>query len=129
MAPCIEIVGYRQRRKGVTSFGDLCSDFGGNVKFFLGQKKKYRKINIKNLKTNITNKKIKQSFNGNTAAVYINPINSLSFILKKIKKDKININKDFYVFTGSTVGIVPILGKGLYTGKIDKLGSVKAVIA
>ena len=129
MAPCIEVVGYRQRRKGVTSFGDLCSDFGGNVKFFLGQKKKYKKINIGNLKTNIKNKKIKQSVNGNTAAVYINPINSLSFILKKIKKDKININKDFYVFTGSTVGIVPILGKGLYTGKIDKLGSVKAVIA
>ena len=74
-------------------------------------------------------KKIKQSVNGNSAAVYINQINSLSFILKKIKKDKININKDFYVFTGSTVGIVPILGKGLYTGKIDKLGSVKAIIA
>ena len=40
MAPCIEVVGYRQRRKGVTSFGDLCSDFGGNVKFFFRSKKK-----------------------------------------------------------------------------------------
>jgi len=47
--------------------------------------------------------------------------------LNKIKKDKINIDKDFWVFTGSTVGVVPI-GKGLYTGKIDKLGSVKAII-
>ena len=27
------------------------------------------------------------------------------------------------------VGIVPILGKGIYTGKVDKLGSVKAIIS
>ena len=39
MEPCIEIVGYRQRKKGITSFGDLCSDFGANVKFLIGQKK------------------------------------------------------------------------------------------
>jgi len=26
------------------------------------------------------------------------------------------------------VGVVPILGKGLYTGKIDNLGSAKAII-
>ena len=47
---------------------------------------------------------------------------------RKVKKDKINLNKDFYVFTGSTVGVVPILSKGTYIGKIDKLGTVKAVI-
>ena len=45
-----------------------------------------------------------------------------------LKKDKINLSKDFYIFTGSTVGVVPILSKGLYVGKIDKLGSVKAII-
>ena len=39
MAPCIEVVGYRQRKKGITSFGDLCSDFGANIKFLIGQKK------------------------------------------------------------------------------------------
>ena len=128
MAPCIEVVGYRQRKKGITSFGDLCSDFGANVKFLVGQKKKYKKINIGNLKTNISNKKIKHSVNGNSNTVYINPLNSLRFVLKKIKKDKININKDFYVFTGSTVGVVPILGKGQYVGKVEKLGSVKAII-
>ena len=128
MAPCIEIVGYRQRKKGITSFGDRCSDFGANVKFLIGTKKIYKKINIGNLKTNITNKKTKQSVNGNTNTVYINPVNSLRFVLNKLKKDKINLNKDFYVFTGSTVGVVPILGKGLYTGKVDKLGSVKAII-
>ena len=129
MAPCIEVVGYRQKRFGVTSFGDLCSDFGGNIKFLIGQKKKFKKINIRNLKTNISNKKIKQSINGNTNTVYIDPLNSLKFVLNKLKKDKIKLNKDFYVFTGSTVGIVPILGKGIYTGKVDKLGSVKAIIS
>ena len=129
MAPCIEVVGYRQKRKGITSFGDLSSDFGGNVKFLIGQKKKYKKINIGNLKANIENKKTKQKINGNTNAVYVNPLNSLRFVLNKIKKDKTNLGKDFYVFSGSTVEVVPILGKGLYTGKIEKLGSVKAIIS
>ena len=128
MATCIEIVGYRQRKKGITSFGDLCSDFGGNVKFLIGKKKKYKKINFGNLKTNISNKKIKQTVNGNTNTVYVNPLNSLRFVLKKLKKDKIKLNKDFYVFTGSTVGVVPILSKGLYEGKIESLGSAKAII-
>ena len=129
MAPCIEVVGYRQKRKGITSFGDLSSDFGGNVKFLIGQKKKYKKINIGNLKANISNKKVRQSVNGNTNAVYISPLNSLRFVLNKVKKDKVDLGQDFYVFTGSTVGVVPILGKGLYTGKIEKLGSVKAIIS
>ena len=128
MAPCIEVIGYRQKKKGVTSFGDLSIDFGANVKFLIGKKMKFKKLNIGNLKTNISNKKIGQSVNGNTNTVYINPLNSLRFVLNKIKKDKINLDKDFYVFTGSTVGVVPIMGKGLYTGKIEKLGSVKAII-
>ena len=128
MAPCIEVIGYRQRKKGITSFGDLCSDFGANVKFLIGKKQKYKKIDIGNLKTNINNKKIKQSVDGNTNTVYINPLNALRFVLNEVKKDKINLDKDFYVFTGSTVGVVPILGKGLYVGKIDSLGSSKAII-
>ena len=128
MAPCIEVVGYRQRKKGIKSFGDLCSDFGANVKFLIGKKKKYKKINIKNLKTNISNKKIKQSVDGNTNTVYVSPINSLKFVLNELKKDNITLNKDFYVFTGSTVGVVPILGKGLYVGRIEKMGIVKAKI-
>ena len=128
MAPCIEIVGYRQRKKGITSFGDLCSDFGANVKFLIGTKKKYKKINIGNLKTVISNKKMAKSVSGNTSTVYINPLNSLCFVLNNLKKDKINLNKDFYVFTGSTVGVIPIVNTGLYTGKIDKLGFAKAVI-
>jgi 2-keto-4-pentenoate hydratase len=128
MAPCIEVIGYRQRKKGITSFGDLCSDFGANVKFLIGKKKKYKKINIGNLKTVLTNRKIKQSVSGNTNTVYINPLNSLRFVLNKLKKDKINLKKDFYVFTGSTVGVVPILGKGLYKGKVESLGSAKAII-
>ena len=128
MAPCIEVVGYRQRKKGIKSLGDLCSDFGANVKFITGAKKKFRNIKIDNLRTNILNNKINQSVNGNTNTVYINPINSLKFVLTKLKKDKIKLNKNFYVFTGSTVGVVPILGRGVYTGKIEKLGLVKAKI-
>ena len=128
MAACIEVVGYRQRKKGIKSFGDLCSDFGASVKFLIGKKQKYKKINIDNLKTNISNKKIKQSVNGNTNTVYINPLNSLRFVLNELKKDKINLNKNFYVFTGSTVGVVPILGKGLYIGKVSQLGTAKAII-
>ena len=128
MAPCIEVVGYRQRKKGITSFGDLCSDFGANVKFLVGTTKKFKKVNIGNLKTNISNKKINQSVNGNTNTVYINPLNSLRFVLNKVKKDKINLSKDFWVFTGSSVGVVPIKSRGLYIGKIDKFGSVKAII-
>ena len=129
MAPCIEVIGYRQKKKGITSFGDLCSDFGANVKFLIGRKKKFKKINICNLITNISNKRINQSIDGNNNNVYINPLNSLKFILNKVKKDKVILDKDFYVFTGSTVGVVPIKSKGLYTGKIDKLGTVKALIS
>ena len=128
MAPCIEVVGYRQRKKGITSFGDLCSDFGANVKFIIGQSKRFKKINIGNLKTKIINKKISHSVNGNTKSVYINPLNSLKFVLNKLKKDKISLNKDFWVFTGSTVGVVPIKKKGTYVGNIEKLGSVKTII-
>ena len=125
MAPCIEIVGYRQKKIGIKYLGDLCSDFGANVKFIIGIKKKFKNINIGNLKTFISNSKIKQSVAGNTNTVYSNPINSLRFVLSKLKKDKIKFDKNFYVFTGSTIGVVPILGKGLYVGKIEKLGSVK----
>ena len=128
IAPCIEVVGYRQKKKGIKSLGDLCSDFGANVKFILGPKKKFKNQNVKNLKTKIFNKKINQVVNGNTNTVYINPINSLRFVLRKLQIDKIKLNKDFYVFTGSTVGVVPILGKGIYKGVINKLGSVSTMI-
>ena len=128
IAPCIEVVGYRQKKKGIKSFGDLCSDFGANVKFVIGSRKKFNNNNVNNLKTNISNSKIKQSVNGNTNTVYINPMNSLLFVLRKIQRDKIKHNKDFYVFTGSSVGVVPILSKGIYKGRIDKLGSVKTKI-
>ena len=128
IAPCIEIVGYRQRKKGIKSLGDLCSDFGANVKFILGSKKKFNNDNVSNLKTYISNSEIKQSVNGNTNTVFINPMNSLLFVLNKLQEEKIKYHKDFYIFTGSTVGVVPIAGKGFYIGKIDKLGFVKVKI-
>ena len=126
--PAIEVVGYRQKKKGIKFLGDLCSDFGANVKFIIGKKSKYKKINFANLKTNISNKKTKQSVNGHSNTVYISPLNSLRFVLSKLQKDKLKLNKDFYVFTGSTVGVVPIHTKGLHEGKIDKVGRVKVRI-
>ncbi len=124
IAPCIEVVGYRQRKKGIKSLGDLCSDFGANVKFVIGPKKKFLNQDVKNLETNISNKKINQSVSGNTNTVYKNPMNSLQFVLRKIQINKIKHNKDFFVFTGSSVGIVPILKKGIYKGVIEKIGTV-----
>ena len=55
-------------------------------------------------------------------------MNSLIFVLNKLKKDEIKLNSAFYVFTGSTVGVVPILGKGIYKGIISKLGFVTVKI-
>ena len=86
IAPCIEVVGYRQKKKGIKSLGDLCSDFGANVKFVVGSKKKFKNQNVKNLKTKIFNKKINQSVIGNTNTVYIHPFNSLLFVLNKLQK-------------------------------------------
>ena len=128
IAPCIEVVGYRQKKRGIKSLGDLCSDFGANVKFVVGPKKKYKNNRVDNLITKIYNSKINQTVFGNTNTVYVNPMNSLLFVLKKLQKEKIRLNKNFFVFTGSTVGVVPILGKGTYVGKVDKLGFVRAKI-
>ena len=55
-------------------------------------------------------------------------MNSLLFVLRKLQKDNIKLTEAFYVFTGSTVGIVPITKKGLFIGSIDKLGSVRVKI-
>ena len=126
--PSIEIAGYRQRKKGLKYLGDLCSDFGANIKFLIGKKIKHTKTNSNNLKTHLSNKKNKQFVDGNTNTVFVNPLNSLKLVLNFIKRDKIKLNKDFYVFTGSTLGVVPISAKGLYEGKIDKVGSVKVKI-
>ena len=89
IAPCIEVVGYRQKKKGIKSLGDLCSDFGANVKFVIGSKIKFKNQSVNNLPTNISNKKINHSVNGNTNTVYIDPMNSLRFVVSKLQKDKI----------------------------------------
>ena len=128
MMPCIEIVGYRQKKQGIKFLGDLASDFGANIKFLIGAKKKFRKLNIGNLKCNIKNVKTGNVVNGNTNSVYINPLNSLRFVLNKMKKDKVKLNSNFYVFTGSTVGVVPLKNKGNYVAKIEKIGTVRSLI-
>ena len=128
MMPCIEVVGYRQKKQGIKFLGDLASDFGANMKFLIGPKKKFKKVNIGNLKCNIKNVKTGNVVNGNTNSVYINPLNSLRFVLNKIRKDKVKLSSNFYVFTGSTVGVVPLKIKGNYVAKIDKIGTVKSAI-
>ena len=128
MMPCIEVVGYRQKKQGIKFLGDLASDFGANMKFLIGPKKKFKKVNIGNLKCNIKSVKTGSVINGNTNSVYINPLNSLRFVLNKIRKDKVRLNSNFYVFTGSTVGVVPLKDKGMYIAKIDKIGTVKSSI-
>ena len=128
MMPCIEIVGYRQKKQGIKFLGDLASDFGANIKFLIGPKKKFRKINIGNLKCNIKNIKTGSVVNGNTNSVYINPLNSLRFVLNKMKKDKVKLDSNFFVFTGSTVGVVPLKNRGNYIANIEKIGTVKSAI-
>ena len=44
MMPCIEVVGYRQKKQGIKFLGDLASDFGANIKFLTGPKKKFKKV-------------------------------------------------------------------------------------
>ena len=128
VGPCIEIVGYRQKKKGVSCLGDLVSDFGANVKFLIGKKQKFKKLPFHNLATTLYNKKSGQTANGNTKAVYDSPLKSLMWLLNKVKKDEVNLNKDFLVFTGSTVGVVPIQKVGLFRGEIKSLGSVQAKV-
>jgi len=128
MMPCIEVVGYRQKKQGIKFLGDLASDFGANIKFLVGAKKKFKKINIGNLRCSIINNKTGDIVKGNTNTVYINPLNSLRFVLNKMKKDKVKLKSNFFVFTGSTVGVVPLKKKGIYLAKIEKIGNVKAVI-
>ena len=117
-----------KKKKGIKFLGDLASDFGANIKFLIGPKKKFKKVNIGNLKCNIKNVKMGSFIHGNTNSVYINPLNSLRFVLNKMKKDKVKLNSNFYVFTGSTVGVVPLKNKGNYIAKIEKIGTVRSLI-
>ena len=128
MMPCIEVVGYRQKKQGIKFLGDLASDFGANVKFIIGPKKKFKRLNIGNLKCSIKNVKTGNIVKGNTNTVYINPLNSLRFVLNKMRKDKVKLNSDFFVFTGSAVGVVALKNKGMYVARIDKIGTVKSAI-
>ena len=128
MGPCIELVGYRQRKKGVTCLGDLTADFGCNVKFIIGKKKKFKNLKFNNLATKLHNKKSGQIIEGNTKVVYDSPIKSCVWLINKARKDNVSINKNFYVFTGSTVGVVPIQKKGTFEGQIKSIGTVKATV-
>ena len=85
-------------------------------------------MKFNNLPTKLFNKKSGQTVDGNTKAVYDSPLKSLVWLVNRARKDKVTINNNFYVFTGSTVGVVPFKGKGLYKGTVDKIGSVSVNI-
>ena len=53
----MKLLVYRQRKR-IKYLGDLCSDFGANIKFVIGPKKKFKNIKINNLKTNLSNIRI-----------------------------------------------------------------------
>ena len=68
------------------TLGDLISDFGANVKFINGSKKKYKKLNFANLKTELMHVKSGSKTQGNTKSVYDSPIKSLIWLINKIRR-------------------------------------------
>ena len=123
----MRLLDLDRKKKGIKYLGDLCSDFGVNIKFIVGSKKKFKRINFGNLKTNLKNKK-GLNVNGNTNTVYVNPLNSLRFVLNKIRKEKVSLDKVFLDGEYKSIDLVPIKNKGEYIGKVDKIGSVRTTI-
>ena len=87
-------------------------------------------LRIKNILNKTKSNKIKRIIKFDNITIDLNK----NLILNKNEEYKINntekviLEKDFYVFTGSTVGVVPIKNKGEYIGKVDKIGSVRTTI-
>ena len=52
--------------------------------------------------------------------VYINPLNSLRFVLNKVKQNKTKLDKDFYVLQVLQLEL-SYIKKGMYSAKIEKL--------
>ena len=65
----MRLLDLDREKKGIKYLGDLCSDFGVNIKFIVGAKKKL-KDKFGNLKTNLKKKK-GLSVNGNTNTVFM----------------------------------------------------------
>ena len=103
----------------MSCLGDLTADFGCNVKFIIGKKQKYKKLKFNNLPTTLFNKKVVKQLMEIQKAVYDSPLKSLVWLVNRARKDKVTINKNFYVFTGSTVGVVPILKKVYLKAKLN----------
>jgi 2-keto-4-pentenoate hydratase len=89
---------------------------------------KFKNLKFNNLATKLYNKKSGQIVEGNTKVVYDSPLKSCIWLINKAKKDRVSINRNFYVFTGSTVGVVPITKKGLFEGHIKLIGDVKTTV-
>ena len=74
------------------------------------KKEKIKFVNPNEFSKNITNKKIKQSVDGNTSTVYINPLNALRFVLNELKKEAYELGADGVI--GVDLDYSEISGKG-----------------
>ena len=87
MMPCIEVVGYRQKKQGIKFLGDLASDFGANIKFLIGPKKKFKRVNIGNLKCDIKNVKTGNIVKVNTKKLESNFTLSFFILLRTNRRE------------------------------------------
>ncbi len=124
IAPAIEIVGFRQKASTIDCLGRMVSDFGLNVAFVFGKIKKYTFKKILNIQTTLINKKQKKEYTGNTKFVLKHPINSVIWLLNRLKREKKYLSFDFWITSGTTTPIAPIKKGDLFIGSIPKLGSV-----
>ncbi len=124
MTTAIELVGFRQNLKKPDMIGRAIIDFGLNVSFIKTNPKKIKNILNFNSKTKITNLKNKKIYLGHTKNVLNNPINSLFWLIKKLREKNISLKKNFWVTTGSTTPIVPVKRGDIFLGNINSLGKI-----
>jgi len=129
IAPAIEVVGFRQRINQIDCLGRMISDFGLNVAFVFGKIKKYSLKKISNIQTTLINKKQKKEYTGNTKFVLQHPINSVIWLLNRLKREKKYLSFDFWITSGTTTPIAPIKKGDLFIGSVPKLGSVTTKIS
>jgi len=107
----------------------MIGDFGLNVAFAFGKIKKYTFKKISNIQTTLINKKQKKEYTGNTKIVLQHPINSVIWLLNRLKREKKYLSFDFWITSGTTTPIAPIKKGDLFIGSIPKLGSVTTKIS
>jgi len=124
MAPAFEFVGFRQKINKPDKVGRAIIDFGLNVSFLKSSSKKIKNYFSFSSKTQIVNLKNNKIYMGHTKNVLGNPINSLFWLINKLKEKNISLKKNFWVSTGSTTPIIPVRKGDEFIGIIPSLGKV-----